>query len=226
MSTDINTALACWIEDRDVRTSVEAEQEIANRMVEYPPVRAVLTAPTLDMMRLEAAIEKCTIVTDMLNWASTQFHELLANTPEAQVRIDHMIRAVPPDAEGIAQRIDEFIDDSTQATGLQRSYAATLASLLLTTAYPDRFVDYSTRKQWDDFARALDYGLPATEESHGEWIVWASELAGEIARTSAFKEHWPRRMARYQEPLWVVAGLCRANKRMEDSRETSEKNGG
>jgi len=78
--------------------------------------------------------------------------------------------------------------------------AALLASVLLTSLEPARFVDYR-HNRWSEMAELLGYEL--RESDYGRRIVEAGHFAQAVCRTKTFKHFWPD-----QEPLWALSGIC------------------
>jgi len=127
----------------------------------------------------------------------------------ARAPIVRLVRGLPESDKGAADRIDEFVERAVDVAytvpqdGRDSAGAALLASVLLTSLEPGRFVDFR-RKRWVILASALHYHyqFPKTD-SYGEWLVQAGRFAHAVCGTKTFKRYWP-----HQEPLWTLAGLC------------------
>jgi hypothetical protein len=134
----------------------------------------------------------------------------------AAPRVEALVGSAPGGGEPPAPvAIEAFVDGATVAgfhapNGTpDKSGALLLASVLLTAAYPDRFVDYRLGR-WQSFSECFD--LPTdTKTTDGDLLYWAGEVARDFASTRTFREHlMPAAERHFQvwEPNWVVAGLA------------------
>lgn len=112
-------------------------------------------------------------------------------------------------------RIDEFTGDCA-AMGFKDqdgkpilSNAALFVSVLLSSVYPDRFVDFR-QKRWNAFCQAFD--LPYefgsfSQDTVGDSLLKATRVAKEVASLPGFQETFNPYLDDI-EPLWLVAGLA------------------
>lgn len=114
-------------------------------------------------------------------------------------------RANPPNAE----QIDTFVKGSVRiafhgpgGTPRDRSGAALFASVLLTSIYPDQFVDFR-QDRWRALANNFGLDPPPTGASYGKLLIWAGHIARQFAMTPTFQRCFDTEHAN-----WVVAGLA------------------
>jgi len=187
------------------------EDEISNRVKEYPEVRRTLADSPFDVQRFAGAARKCWVMTEQYD--AIHFNEFISKGNEAAAAIQALIKDFPTDDSGASRRIQDFLETatvlgfSTPRRTLDWAGAALLASLILTAQYPQRFVDYR-QGRWKRFAEALGHEQPTSTAQHGVWIVWAGKFAQDISKTETYKEYWPKSDRRLTWPLWVIGGLC------------------
>ena len=140
---------------------------------------------------------------------------------KAKSAIARLVANFPHSESRAASRVDSFVGRAT-AIGFSkpdgkpdRSGAAQLASVLLTAAYPERFVDYR-QARWSELAGVLGYELPETPK-YGTRLLNAGRFAGQVAKTKTFRKHWP-----HQEPRWVLSGICWMGSRPDRPDEVVE----
>lgn len=187
----------------DLKESVD-EQEIMDRVEVYPTLSNLVHADRIDI----EAVKK--LSNNLLVFATQdkiKFKTFLGDSQLAQSAIESLIKNFPQDDVLAAKRIDEFIKKlmnshlSEGKNGLKESHAALFCSLLLTVAFPERFVDFR-QNRWMNLAKNLGYTVPESRSSYGQMIVWAGKFAQEIAKTQTFQKYWQT-----EHPLWSVAGL-------------------
>jgi 5-methylcytosine-specific restriction endonuclease McrBC GTP-binding regulatory subunit McrB len=180
-------------------------QEIVNRENEYPKLSALLLASEIDIGSLRKIGNNLLILS---KWDMTPFQAFLNDPDFSQDAILSLIRDFPLDDVSAGKRIDTFIEQLINfhvpdgQNGIKESQAGLFCSLLLTAAFPERFVDFR-QSRWVSLAKMLEYELPIQGSSYGQLIVWAGKFAQEIAKTATFQKHW-----RSEHPLWAAAGLC------------------
>jgi hypothetical protein len=188
-----------------------AETEIENRMVEYPMVKHSLEKKPFVLQDFANAARKCWIL--HYSFDAMHFNVFIDNGEETSGLIQTLIDSFPSDDDGAAERIDRFVEDaillgySNPKGGFDFAGACQLASLILTSVMPDRFVDYR-RSRWVKLASLLGYPEPEKGSGYGKCLVWAGNFALNIAATQTFREYWPRTLATCSKPLWVISGLC------------------
>lgn len=186
-------------------------QEIANRTDIYPSLQSYLTKRPVDAAGFAALAGKCVVMTIISSYASTPAKTLFAD-PHLPSRIGGLIDYLPESSDEIARRIDRFVDEVAEPTGLKPIYVAAIASLFLTVAHPRRVVDFPTLASWTGFAQELGYGVPPSGASYGQRIVWASAFAAEVAQSETFRRQWKG----VHHPMWIVSGLNWTHKRLKD----------
>ncbi len=180
------------------------EEEIDDRENTYSALSEILHTDEINIDAIRS------VVGDLLiSWRDkNKINAFLTDSDRAQKVITTLIRDFPKDTESATNRIDDCIETlidsklSGGQEGMQPAQAGLISAILLTSAFPERFVDYR-RKNWINLANNLEYTLPDPEESYGQMIVWAGTFAQEIAKTPVFLKYW-----KTEHPLWAVAGLA------------------
>ncbi|MDK2989660.1 MAG: 5-methylcytosine-specific restriction enzyme [Methanoculleus sp.] len=215
MGRDLDTRFSQLLEAiaKHENTTVEmlgktfASDEIANRRTFYPQLKQVLSGQELNLNEFKGVIKNCWAATAKIEFIRfTRFTE--KGQPAIQA-IQTLIKDFPPDDAEAAVRIDAFIDEAIQLgykdvkDSPDRPGAAALCSVLLTSLFPDRFVDFKQRR-WKKFAQTLDYNvLYPGDGGYGQGILWAGNFAASIAETMSFRRVW-----RVEYPLWALAGIA------------------
>lgn len=213
MNTNLERTFAHWVEEVAVPNADIVQHEIANRVNTYPLLQVNLAKRPVDIIGFAQQAEKCTIVSLILKYTSSAYHRVFEDSPQTQHDIIHLIDYLPDSSELIAGRIDEFVAQAFKRSELPKADVALLGSLILTTTYPDQFVDFPSTKTWTHFAQALEYGVLDGKPSHGERIMWASTLAKHLINTEIFNQHWKREFA---HPMWVISALNWTYKRISN----------
>jgi hypothetical protein len=118
-----------------------------------------------------------------------------------------LIQRFPRRDREAAKRIDAFVDRAvrlhyrTPEGGDDSAGAALLASVLLTSAYPDRFVDFRASR-WTKWVTELGSMLPSGG-TYGELLIQTGAFANAVCVTPTFRRHWSA-----GTPLWTLAGIC------------------
>jgi hypothetical protein len=212
MISNLNAKLAQWLEKMEAAAPGSIEREIDNRQQPYPQLEAILKTRPIDTDQFREYAETCTLMTDLKKYADTPLNNFFENKPLAQRLMTRLVERMPRSSEHASIAIDCVIEEAVQKTQLQATQALLLFSLVLTTAHPQRFVDYPARKHWENLAKRLGYGL-SPEDTYGSRILWASEFATAIAQTEVFQQHW----SDGPYPMWVVSALCWANRDLEEA---------
>ncbi len=111
----------------------------------------------------------------------------------------------PPEVATIEAFIEQAIHmgfSTPQGTPSQSS-SGLLASIFLTAAYPDQFVDYRFIR-WKALAHVFKIPLPESKLSYGNALLWAAETARTVWETETFQECFPTDIP----ANWIVAGLA------------------
>jgi len=183
-----------------------ASREIENRTTFYPQLKQVLLRPELDIREFKEVINNCWAATARIE--SIRFSRFIEEEQVAILAIQTLIKDFPQDDAEAAARINSFIDQAVHLgykdvkDSPDRPGAAALCSVLLTSSFPDRFVDFK-QKRWRIFAQTLDYDIPYPGGEYGQGIVWAGKFAAELVQTRSFGRIW-----NVEYPLWVVAGIA------------------
>ncbi|WP_155937433.1 AAA family ATPase, partial [Methanoculleus sp. MH98A] len=186
-----------------------ASGEIENRRTFYPQLKQVLSRQELDIDEVKEIIKNCWAATARIEFIRfTRFTEKERGKLAVQT-IQTLIEDFPQDDAKAATRIDAFIDEAVRLgykdknDSPDRAGAAALCSVLLTSLFPDRFVDFKQRR-WKKFARTLGYDIPYPGgEGYGRAILWAGSFAASVAETTSFRRTW-----KVKDPLWVLAGIA------------------
>jgi hypothetical protein len=219
MNVTINKNFKTWLETLSTQWDLPIEQvafnlgaeEITNRVQNYPKVAATLSSSPFDLQQFADAARNCWVMGGRFD--ATRFNRFISNGKKATVAIRFLIEDFPDDDMNTSKRIDEFLERavllgfSTPSKTSDWAGAASLASLILTSLYPSRFVDYRFRR-WETYANTLGYEQPQSKASHGEWVVWAGKFANTICETKTYEEFWSNAEPRLSRPLWVIAGIC------------------
>lgn len=111
----------------------------------------------------------------------------------------------PPNAD----QIDLFVKEGVKIGfygkgGKPRDWsgAALLASVLLTSLYPDQFVDFR-RDRWKALAKNFELELLPEKANYGELLLWGGRIAREFAATPTFQSIFDT-----DYPTWVASGLA------------------
>lgn len=184
-----------------------AADEIHNRLQFYPSLCSVLSIPIIDIDRFFRGARDCWALGG--RYDLIRFGNFLSKTEQAVTTIERLVRTFPEDDAGAIKHIDNFVDQAvhlgytTPSGSADWAGAALLASVILTSVFPRRFVDFR-QSRWNRFAESFAYSHPQSGEGHyGERIIWANKFAVDISNTRTFKQFWPE-----GESLWIIAGLC------------------
>jgi hypothetical protein len=197
----------------DWKTSIDhvamriGAEEIYNRLQTYPTICSVLSCPALDIDQFAKAARACWALGG--RYDLIRFGDFIGKGALSGAAIQQFITEFPEgDIEAI-KRIDTFIDQAvhlgySKPTGsADWAGAALLGSVILTSFFPNRFVDFR-QSRWNKFAKEFGCDHPQYGEKHyGEKLIWAGKLAIDISKTKSFQQYWPE-----SEPLWIISGLC------------------
>ena len=186
-----------------------ASEEIENRRTFYPQLKQVLLRPELDIDEVKEVIKNCWAATAKIEFIRFKRFTEKEKGQRAIQAIQTLVENFPQDDAEAAVRIDAFIDSAVRLgykdinDSPDRAGAAALCSVLLTSLFPDRFVDFKQRR-WKKFARTLNYDIPYPGgEGYGRAILWAGNFAASVAETMPFRRTW-----NVEDPLWVLAGIA------------------
>jgi hypothetical protein len=159
--------------------------EVANRLENYPLLSPVLNSPVLDLSEFGKLAHKCWALGG--RYDLIQFGEFIGKRELAVDAIDELIRDFPNHDEEAIKRIDSFVERAVQLGYLKPSGsadwagAALLTSVLLTSLYPKRFVDFR-QSRWIRFAKRFAYNHPPSgERRYGEKLIWAGRFTADIS---------------------------------------------
>lgn len=208
MSVDLNSMLESWLEQGGRPLQKKIEKEISDRHLYYPTLRHILSQRPIDIPRFTANALECWVLD---RYKKMRLNAFAHDVVYAEALLTHLLDELPVHPEDIAHHVDDFIDRAVAAGFMDTeghrdlAGAATLASLVLSAYYPDSFVDYPSLKRWRNFVQRVGFSFPSLE-THGQYIVWASEFAQELAEQPIFQLKWPE-----LEPMWVASALCWAS---------------
>jgi hypothetical protein len=196
-----------WQLDIEIIGFSLAESEIHNRLENYPNIQRLLSSAKIDIEELRKALSFCWSLGGRFD--QIRINRFLNNTEESTKAIVELLNNFPSNSLSVAKRVDTFIEDSItlgiskQNGDPDRPLAALLASVFLSSLYPEQFVDFR-QGRWREFAKSLSYSMPNyNEASLGTKFVLASEFASLLASSQSFKTQWPG-----PNTLWVLSGIA------------------
>jgi len=211
MSEILNKKFSNWINklSNDWNLPIEfvvsslGNEEIENRLNTYPQLKEVLQKSDFSIENFSDIISQC--------WAyGGRYENIRFKGVEKDVSknlIQTLINDFPNNNKDIIERISGFIE-SIVINGYvnenqkpDRSGAGLLCSVILTSCFPDKFVDFR-QSRWKTLANIMEYEISYPTNSHAEGLLWAGKFAGDIANTDFFKEYWTG-----ENPLWKIAGI-------------------
>jgi hypothetical protein len=219
MNNKIDENFKAWLETLSGRWDLPVEEvafnlgneEITNRVQNYPAVAAALLSSPFELQQFANVVRKCWVMGGRFD--ATRFNRFINHGAKATASIRFLIEDFPKDDTNASKRINEFLERavllgfSTPAKTSDWAGAASLASLILTSLYPSRFVDYRYRR-WEKYAKTFGYEQPPAKSPHGDWVVWAGKFANAICETKTYEEFWSQNERKLSRPLWVIAGIC------------------
>jgi len=180
------------------------ESEITNRTIHQKELRDALNRPELTKEELKTAVGKL--------WSLLGRQDIIRRTN--YFRSDEVlndVRALLDDDSGIAiaTRIDDFVKAAVEHgySGVDhkdQTVSAQFASVLLSSRWPDRFVDFR-KQRWNDlYKKVMQSGSGFLRGKHyGHLLLRAGSFASLLAHTPTFKEFFGE-----SEELWTVAGIA------------------
>jgi len=215
MGRDLDTRFSQLLEAIAKRenTTVEmlgktfASDEMENRRTFYPQLKQVLLRQELDIEEFREVIKNCWAVRG--KFEPIHFKKFTEDGKAAIQAIRELSKDFPQDDAEAAARIDAFIEETVRLGykdkkgSPNRSGAAALCSVLLTSLFPSKFVDFK-QGRWRKFAQTLDYDIPYPGgEGYGRAILWAGSFAASVAGTMSFRRIW-----KDEYSLWMLAGIA------------------
>jgi hypothetical protein len=195
----------------DWKTSIElvtmklGEEEVRNRLQYYPKLCSLLSCPVIDIDQFGKAARACWALGG--RYDLIRFGDFTSKGAQSSTAIQQLIFHFPEDDTEAIKRINTFIDHAvhlgySKPTGsADRAGAALLGSVILTSLFPSRFVDFR-QSRWNKFAEEFGYDHPQYE-NYGEKLIWAGKFAIDFSKTKTFQQYWPE-----SESLWIISGLC------------------
>lgn len=215
MADSLNMAFRGWLvqlaEELDWTVEGVAQNvgltEADNRLSQYPRLAAALADRPLDRQQLRDIGAKCWAIGGQQDQIS--FTQFTKAEPSVGL-IENLIDGFPSDDSQAADRIDGFVNSALEfgyrhpeKDTRHLASAALMASVILTSVFPKRFVDFR-HQRWEDMAEHLTSSHPAGGSAdYGARLVWAGRFAQEITQTETFRSYWPT-----GESTWVIAGVC------------------
>lgn len=211
MSEKLNRNFSNWINRLSKEWNLPIEfvvsslgnEEIENRLNLYPQLREVLRNPDFSIENFSDIISQC--------WAyGGRYENIRFKGIEKEVS-KNLIRALindfPENKKDIIERISGFIESIVfngyvnENQNPDRSGAALLCSVILTSCFPKMFVDFR-QSRWKTLAKIMEYDISYPTNSHAEGLLWAGKFAEDLANTDSFKAYWSG-----ENPLWTIAGI-------------------
>lgn len=186
-------------------------EEFENREGWYPQLCDELQKPDLDVVRIREISSNC--FTLCFAQDSIRLNNYLNNQDAAASEISTLLNDFPKSDEEAIIRINNFVEKAPELGYVNKNGnsdwagAAQFASVLLSSVYPDRFVDFRMER-WKNFVESLNYdiSLPnnnARGGNYGEKLIWAGKFAIDFSKTDVFQKYWLLQ----SYPLWRVASL-------------------
>ena len=181
-----------------------AKDEIENRKNTLPKLKEILEKFPTDLQKLREASKENNNLSD--HWLRLRMKAIWENSKSQEI-FERFVNEFPESDEDAASRIDEFVTkivelltDSPNEERFSPPDAKILTSVILSSLYPDRFVDYK-KKRWIKLTN--DIGISAFTDKNQNEIIEAGNIAKLISETDTFKKYW-----KYEHPLQTVASLC------------------
>jgi len=215
MVEKLDQNLRVWLADLANRWDLSIEEvahevgafEARNRIENYPKVAAALATRPIDLQKFVTAVRQCWVLDT--RYDSIQFSDFVKQENSACTIIHALIDDFPEEESQVSERISHFVAEAVKFDGYltpkgthEKAGAVLLASLILTSLYPNRFVDYR-RNRWENLAKQFQYDAPPLRSMYGACLVWAGQFAKKITETKTYQLYWPE-----SDSLWVVAGIC------------------
>jgi hypothetical protein len=182
----------------------EGENEITNRVKWQAELARVLSDKNYTEDDLKQVLIKL--------WALYGQQDIMrrnAYFKSGKVLADIKVLLSDDDETGMPQRINEFIDSAVAhgykpVTGKDKTLPAQLASVLLSSRYPDRFVDFK-KGRWNRFSKEIfeNNELPFRGAEFGSLLVRAGSFAAQVAQTPTYIKYFGA-----DSHLWKVAGVA------------------
>ena len=208
----LDSGLLAWIDRLAAKWGLSREEtalrlgegEVENRLDSYPVLAEALRLRPISLQAFADAARRC--------WAlGGRFTQVRMNAflkhPDALAAVQRLVSAFPDSDTAASARIESFVEDAarsgfeTPTGGQDRSGAALLASVILTSVLPERFVDYR-HARWQRLAEQVGYVDLPRLKGYGERLLWAGEFAVSLSESKTFQAYWPEGQA-----LWVLSGL-------------------
>jgi len=210
--SEIDKSFKKWLQQISKKWKLSVEEtaiwisidEIDNRESEYPKIQQALKEKPINYGLFLEGIRKSWALGNQFD--GIKFNIFTHNKPKAIKVISDLITKFPSIDSGAIKRINDFVDRAvlngyqTNTGSSDYAGAALLASIILTSIYPERFVDFRTAR-WEKFARYFDYDLSADRE-YGSLLVWAGNFGKLIVNTPTFKKYWSQ-----ENTLWTISGI-------------------
>ena len=196
-----------WGENIDIVADELARNEIEDRVKCYSNFSLIFSQSKFDLDSFsELARESWPLGG---RFVLIRLSEFLKNRQRAERIIRKLIEDFPETEKGAIGRINDFIEETvldgyvTSKKMPDRSGAALLSSVILTSVFPDRFVDFRITR-WERFYKIFYNDTPIPKnKTYGERIIWASNFAQDLARTNTFQKYWPD-----EPPLWIISSFA------------------
>jgi len=198
-----------------------AREEIKNREDKYSEIQAALV-PKIDVDAFSKAQRECWTLRGQA--ISSKIDKFLKD-PKGSEALEMLVNDFPDDTNQrqVAIRINDFIAKAneigfynTTRPGYEASSSALFASVILTSLYPERFVDYR-KIRWQKFAGKFGKEIPQNFD-YGNQLIWAGWFAEEFCNTTTFKKYWKNNI----KPSWTLSAICWKMREETDDQAISE----
>jgi hypothetical protein len=219
MIQNLDLAISHWLDKLSKQWNISIDEivdkigseEIINREKCYPQLKNELIKPDIDVRKVQEIASQC--FTLCYAQDIIRLTNYLNHGESATFEITTLLKDFPKSDEKAIIRINNFVKNAPKLGYVDQngnsdwSGAAQFASVLLTSVYPNRFVDFRMGR-WAIFIKKLEYdtSIPVEGlrgENYGEKILWAGKFASDFSKTQIFRKFWS--LETY--PLWRVASL-------------------
>lgn len=183
--------------------------EVTERKAFFPNIKDILCSQPVNLVALEEEIGK---KGGTLLGGSIMLRAQVKNFFKSEIRdkaqelIHNLINTCTeaPDAADTDFFIKEAVTLAFHSNKGQpaKSEAALFASVLLTSVFPDKFVDFR-QNRWLNLANLFDLEPAPVGASYGELFYWGGRVAIQLAGTPTFRKYFTAEI-----PNWTVAGLA------------------
>lgn len=180
--------------------------EIENRNLFYPEIKSALSSDTIDFSKFVDASRSAWALGD--RFTQIRFTRFINNRSKALAAIVYLITNFPEQEIAVINRINTFISMilpiGFSKTDGKPDYpgAALLTSVILSSIFKDKFVDYR-HNRWTNFAKIFGLNQIKQDRDYGSQIIESSKLAIQFLNSDTFSRYWANK-----GNLWDISGIC------------------